>query len=377
LIAGCAAPTLGSMTAVAGRRRDILLLGSVGLANAEEVFRTVAGTIGERAPRIPDGETGYARSVWVQCQRPFFLGNPALEMVEPDPDKPAAYRAARVPSAGIYGHTRAESYLGQARLRPGVAASDVRFDNLGYADWAIESYAVFSRLKLQGVVPRPTRFQVSIPAPSLLVSRHVLPEAQAVVGPVYTAALFREVERMAVAIPIDELAIQWDSTHPPAYDDASSEARATILQHLASLSHHVPEGVELGYHLCYGDFEHRHGVQPKDLQTCVDIANQLVQTAGRDVNWVHMPVPRDRSDAAYFAPLRELRLPPATRLYLGLIHYTDGLQGTQKRLETAAATYADFGLATECGLGRRVGQDIPELLRLHAAAADLQVEVPA
>jgi hypothetical protein len=352
-------------------RRDILLLGSIGLANADEVFRTVADLIGERAPRIPDGETGYARSVWVQCQRPFFLGNNNLEMLEPDPLHPGKYRSARVPSAGIYGHTRAESYQGQARLRPGATVEDLHFDNLGYADWAEESYSLFRHLKQDGVIASATRFQVSIPAPSILVDRHVLPEARGQIAPVYTAALFRVIDRIAAAIPVNELAIQWVSTHPPAFESASSPEQATTLEHLAGLSEHVPAGVELGYHLCYGDFEHRHGVQPKDLETCVTIANRVVQSAQREVNWIHMPVPRDRSDGAYFTALRDLHLPSATRLYLGLIHYTDGLEGTRRRLEAAARAYPDFGLATECGLGRRVGQDIPQLLRLHAAAADL------
>ncbi len=87
--------------------RDVLLVGSVGLDNAEAVFRTVGRTLGNRIKRIPDGETGWARSVWTQCQRPFFLANPALEMVEKSPD---GYVPARVPAAGIYGHTLADAY---------------------------------------------------------------------------------------------------------------------------------------------------------------------------------------------------------------------------------------------------------------------------
>jgi hypothetical protein len=140
--------------------RDVLLIGSVGLSTAEEVFRTAASTLGTLAPRLPDGETGWARSVWVQCQRPFFLGNPALEMVEPDPQRPGEYRPARVPSVGIYGHTHAETYLGKARVRAGAT---VQFDNLGYADWGLESYATFARLKSEQVIPGGTRFQ-DIPA---------------------------------------------------------------------------------------------------------------------------------------------------------------------------------------------------------------------
>src|SRR5262249_52925950 len=87
------------------------------------------------------------------------------------------------------------------------------------------------------------------------------------------------------------------------------------------------------------------------------------------VSYVHMPVPRERADMGYVAPLEKLRLPGTTRLYLGLVHYTDGVEGTHKRIETASSTYADFGIATECGMGRRVGQDIPALLRIDREAA--------
>jgi hypothetical protein len=82
-----------------------------------------------------------------------------------------------------------------------------------------------------------------------------------------------------------------------------------------------------------------------------------------------MPVPRDRSDEAYFAPLRGLHLRPETELCLGLVHYTDGLDGTRRRLATAEKFVKDFSIATECGFGRRDPATIPELLRIHAQAA--------
>jgi hypothetical protein len=47
--------------------RDILLVGSVGLADAEEVFRAAGSILGDQVRRLPDGETGIARSVWIQC----------------------------------------------------------------------------------------------------------------------------------------------------------------------------------------------------------------------------------------------------------------------------------------------------------------------
>ena len=69
--------------------------------------------------------------------------------------------------------------------------------------------------------------------------------------------------------------------------------------------------------------------------------------------------------------MQDLHLPTSTHLYLGLVHYTDGAAGTLRRMATAATVYPRFGIATECGLGRRVGQDIGALLRIHA-----QVETP-
>ena len=72
--------------------RDILLVGGVGLDSAEDVFRTLGKELGPRVKRLTDGETGFARSVWIQCQKPFFFGHPLLEDMEPDPDKPGELR---------------------------------------------------------------------------------------------------------------------------------------------------------------------------------------------------------------------------------------------------------------------------------------------
>jgi len=44
--------------------REVLLVGSVGLKDSEEVFRTVGQLLGARMTRIPDGETG-PRTSWV------------------------------------------------------------------------------------------------------------------------------------------------------------------------------------------------------------------------------------------------------------------------------------------------------------------------
>ena len=79
-----------------------------------------------------------------------------------------------------------------------------------------------------------------------------------------------------------------------------------------------------------------------------------------------MPVPAERSDDDYFRPLERLELDPHTRLFLGLVHDSDGVAGTRRRMATAAKFARDFGIATECGFGRRPPETIPNLLRIHA-----------
>jgi hypothetical protein len=142
---------------------------------------------------------------------------------------------------------------------------------------------------------------------------------------------------------------------------------------IARLLGFVPMDIEAGIHLCYGDPGHKHIIEPADLGTCVAYANGITATAPRPVNFIHMPVPRDRSDAAYFAPLAGLSLPVETDLYLGIVHFTDGADGTAARLAAALASLAghvgSFGIATECGFGRRDPATIPPLLGIHAAVA--------
>jgi hypothetical protein len=48
------------------------------------------------------------------------------------------------------------------------------------------------------------------------------------------------------------------------------------------------------------------------------------------------------------------------------VHYTDGIEGTRKRIATAEKFVRDFSIGTECGFGRREPSTIPELLRIHA-----------
>lgn len=139
-----------------------------------------------------------------------------------------------------------------------------------------------------------------------------------------------------------------------------------ILARLVRLGNRVPPDVELGYHLCYGDAGLKHFKEPDDMSKLIAVANGICAKLARPVNWVHMPVPRNRTDEAYFAPLSELKMSSDTELYLGLVHLTDGPNSARQRIVAAQKFRTNFGVAAECGLGRRPPDTIPELLQLHA-----------
>jgi hypothetical protein len=137
----------------------------------------------------------------------------------------------------------------------------------------------------------------------------------------------------------------------------------------ARLANAVPEGADLLLHLCYGDANHKHSIEPSSMKWLVAFTNAIVAKLERPLQLVHMPVPRNRADDAYFAPLSGLKLPAGAKLALGLVHYTDGVDGTRRRMAAADRYLGDYLLATECGLGRRPPETIPALLDIHRQAA--------
>ena len=200
------------------------------------------------------------------------------------------------------------------------------------------------------------------------------PQAIAHIWPIYEARLNEEVDEMTAAIPHQDLAIQWDIAAEICYVLENPEMAKVIpmvvlVASIARVSQHVPVEAELGLHLCYGDPGHKHVVEPKDTKLMVDFTNQLVAAIKHPIAWVHMPVPRERDDVAYFAPLKGLKLDPRTELYLGLVHRSDGLGGARRRLAAAKQVVPEFGIATECGFGRRPPETVSDLIELHREVA--------
>jgi len=342
---------------------DVHIVGSVPLADAEQVFTTLAGALGPALKRIPDGETG-ERLSWVGWLGSVFAAVPQLELTDE--------------TWGV--HATASRHR-LYRLKPGAKVSDIRFDKLPYGDFALQSYAVFKRLRDAGKIPAGTKFQVDFAPAASAARSHVFEELMPELEPIFNDAIMREIDRISAAIPHRDLAFQFDAASAVfnilqtgnfgRHGKTKHEAAAHFTELLAALGNRVPADVDLLYHFCYGDNNHRHSVEPIDMGDMTDMANRLTRAVKRPINLIHMPVPRDRSDDAYFAPLKNLQLAPQTQIALGLVHLTGGLDSIKQRMATARRYLGGYAIATECGFGRRPPETIPALIQLHADAAKL------
>ncbi|KMO66964.1 hypothetical protein [Mycolicibacterium chlorophenolicum] len=334
----------------------VLLTGSVPLYSTEEVIKYCGGGLGDVAVGIPDGEVG-DRSMWIIYQAYRVLdGHPQLATIQrPQPDY--NWRPSGFDDFWLFA------------VRDGET---LHLDDIGYARTAAESYDTFRELKAAGIVPSSARFQVSLPLPESAASWFFPnPEHLRQAIDAYTTALQRELAAVLDTVPHDQLTIQWDTCWEildveeaapwtlPGGEPPLERFRAMC----ARMSSAIPPEVLLGYHLCYGDLGHKHMKNPENLAVSVTMSNVAAESSGRPVDFVHMAVPADRADDAYFAPLQFLR--PGPKPFLGLVHEHDGLEGGVLRWDAAAKFRQDFGIATECGWGRRPAWQVPALIKLH------------
>jgi hypothetical protein len=344
------------------RDKDRLhLVGSIPLDDSEQVFRRLGEELGPFLRCLPDGETG-ERSRWVYFQRLMLQQHPAMEV---DPTVP--------PYKFIQWDGKVVREIEQLRFKPGVDPATVVFDT-GYDKAALASYEVFKKLRAAGAVPRQVRFQVCLPTPQASGYLYVSGPARETYFEVYERALKSALANIVKAIPAADLTIQWDVCQEVLafenyFKDRPAHYKTQIFDMLGRLGDSVPDDVEMGYHLCYGSPRDEHLVQPRDSAILVEMMEGIAVATRRRIDFLHIPVPKDRTDEAYFAPLKRWKRPQGTKLYLGLLHHDDAA-GDKARIAMARRFVDDFGLSAECGWGRTEPGRLPGLLKGHREAAE-------
>lgn len=353
---------------------DVHLVGSIPLPTVEQVLRTTAAQVGDLVSSLPDGEVG-DRGSWVRyLPMHVYAQHPQLEETSSE-DAEAFHRpreqrqlAAR-PAPWTF------------RIRSGER---LRFDDLHYGRYAIESYEVFCRLREQQAIPPGVRFQVAFPASGSAINPFFEDVGQwDEAHRAYEDGIRREIARILEVVPASDLLVQWDLAWE-VFDLASGDdgfydfwpkqpfddklARHARL--LDELWKGIPDEALLGYHWCYGTRGGWPMTGMADLSICVALSNEAIRRSGRRIDFVHMPVVRE-PEPEFFAPLADLDLDARTRLYLGMIHHDDGQDAFRRRVALAREHVDGFGIASVCGYGRVSADELLVALRRHRECAAL------
>ncbi|KAI0483824.1 hypothetical protein F4859DRAFT_529155 [Xylaria cf. heliscus] len=337
----------------------VLMVGSVPGASPAEVFLRLITALPGRLQALPDGETG---------ERWNYIG----------------WQLQRFPPVARRNELGGIPLLKSGSTLPTFTIADI--EPTAYDEAALSSYAEFKRLRNQNIIPSNIRFQISLPSPYSVLTGHVKPELINAIEPLYEQRFAETIDHIVTNIPHDDVVIQWDlcfeitalefdqgrlldTRHQPYFSSPGGLLQG-LVDRVVRLCERIPEDVKLAFHLCYGDLRHKHFIEPQDTSLLVQLANALLarETLHPRTEWIHLPVPKQRTDSDYFSPLTGLKLDNSSSkppyIYLGVVHANDKA-GTNKRIETAKATVPfPFGVATECGLGRTAPTEIDSILQI-------------
>ena len=134
------------------------------------------------------------------------------------------------------------------------------------------------------------KFQVDLVPAHSVIWLYVQEDLHPAVDKLFNDAVLREIDKIAAAIPHDQLAIQFDiasavfarleRNQPSSYGKHQSRDAGNLRRHRGAARQPCAGRHRSLFHFCYGDAGHKHVVEPTDMGDMVEFANRL--TARRD-----------------------------------------------------------------------------------------------
>ena len=336
--------------------RSVHLVGSTPFTDTAEALGVFDDRLGARLRNVPDGETG-DRQNWIQGLIASFRDHPKLAV-------------AREGDWSDYDRT--PSY----RVRRGERFTSRDLD-LGYLRHFEESWPHFLKHRTDG-----QRFQVGIPGDlDLATFTFGNPIGGLRYRSAFRNATIRDIKAIQeragddvvyqVEVPFELVVL----TRLPAI--AGRVAAAFFAAGITDLARRAPAGSHWGIHLCLGDMNHRALGRLHDVAPIVWLGNAIIDRwpAGRHLEFIHAPLAAANEppplERAFYAPLRDLRLPDATRFVAGFVH-EDRTLAEQRELMALLDELIGrpVDVACSCGLGRRSRENALATIDQAAALAD-------
>jgi hypothetical protein len=363
---------LNQTTPKSTTKRSALLVGSLPFADEEACMKQALDLLGTTLFCLPDGEIGEKSPSFPKGNRIAWVIY-AIEKLTADQEN---WQVVKAPVRGEDG--MAVNYDSLQKLKPRRSPVDMPHHvQLGYDVFFHRSYPLFKQLRAQYKLPE-LKFQVGVPTGFAMGFAFANPVTWLRYTYAFNTVIAREVNAMLATAGHDVI-VQLEV--PPELYAAyklPTPLMGLALRPIQDLLRKISPGAQIGIHLCLGDFHNEALVHPKTLGKMVAFSNRLVQDwpGQHRLAYIHYPfaegaVPPPIS-AAYYQPLKQIQLPPATRFVAGFVHDKRTLSEHQEileRIENAVGHPVD--VASSCGLGRRTPDTAIKLMQLTAELTHL------
>ncbi|MBD2757354.1 hypothetical protein [Spirosoma validum] len=353
-------------------KRSALLVGSMPFSDEKTCMSLALDTLGPALFSLPDGEVGDKTPAFPKGNRIAWVVY-AIEKLTSDAN---SWEIVKQPVRGEDG--MAINYEKFQKLKPKHSPTDMPHHvQLGYDDFARRSYPIFQQLRSKHNLP-DLKFQMGVPTGFAMGFAFASQIQWLRYTKAFNTIIAREVNAVVAELGSDVL-IQLEV--PPelyaAYMLPTALTGLSLIP-IKDLLAKITPGAQIGMHLCLGDFHNEALVHPKTLAKMVNFSNRLVDEwpAQHTLAYVHYPFAEGltppSTNANYYAPLKDIHLPSATRFIAGFVHEKRSVAenvSILNSIESARGQLVD--VACSCGLGRRSPETADYLLNLTAQLTDV------
>lgn len=348
--------------------RRALLVGSLPFADEETCMERALSTLGPALFCLPDGEIGEKTAAFPKGNRIAWVVY-AIEKLTQDAQ---SWKVVKQPVRSTV-DGMAVNYDSFQKLQPRYSPANMPVHvQLGYDEFFRRSYPIFQRLRTQHNLP-DLKFQLGVPTGFAMGFAFASPITWLRYTNAFNTVIAREINAVLAQAGHD-VVVQLE-VPPELYAAYKLPAplMGLALKPILDLLGKITPGARIGMHLCLGDFHNEALVHPKTLGKMVAFSNRLVKAwpTQHELVYMHYPFAEGTTppttDPGYYAPLRDIVLPAATRFVAGFVHEKrtpDENRHILNNIETALGQPVD--IACSCGLGRRTPTTATELMSLMA-----------
>lgn len=346
-------------------KRSGLLVGSLPFEDDATCMRRALDALGPHLFSLPDGEIGEKTPAFPKGNRTAWVVY-AIEILTADREN---WQIAKPAVRGDDGFAVDYAHFQKLKPRhpPAQMAERVVF---GYDTHFRRNYPVFQSLRRERGLDH-VKFQLGVPTGLALGFAFSSPITHVRYTGAFNTVFAREVNAVLQEAR-DDVIVQIEV--PPELYAAyllPGPLMGLALRSIHDLLRKITPRARVGIHLCLGDFHNESVVHPKTLGKMVAFSNRLVSTwpAEHELAYIHYPFAEGAvpptTDASYYQPLKDVRLPPGVRFVAGFVHEKLTAEDNERILAAIERVRGEpVDVACSCGLGRRTAGEAEKALGL-------------